>query len=95
VLSIGSEIRFRASFSNLAGALTDPTTTTLKVRPPGGSQTSYTYAGGQLTKESTGVYTMLFVVATAGTWLYRWEAAGALIVTTPDREFTVYGTSFT
>lgn len=95
VLAVGSQVRFRGSFSNLTGVLTDPTTITLKVRPPGGAQTAYTFAAAQLIKESTGIYRMDLAINTGGVWTYRWEGAGTLIASTPDREFTVFGTSFT
>ena len=95
MVAVGSRIRFHAAFSSMQGTPTDPSTITLKVRPPGGTQTYYTFAGGQLIKDSTGVYRIDLTVTVAGAWTYRWEGSGAIVIATPDQQFVVFGTSFT
>ena len=46
----------------------DPTTVTVIVTDPTGTATTYTYAGGTVTKASTGVYTKTGTCSTAGRW---------------------------
>jgi hypothetical protein len=52
----GSLVRTTATFVNISGANTDPTTITLKIKQDAGSVTTLTYAGAQVSKSSTGVY---------------------------------------
>lgn len=73
----GATVRMQATFS-VSGSNTDPTTVTLKVLPPGSTTaTSYTYAGGTVTKSTTGVYYKDLALSTTGTWHYRWIGTGA------------------
>ena len=60
-----------------SGAATDPTTVTLIVQDPAGTETSYTYAAGQVTKAATGSYYKEIQLNTSGTWHYRWVGTGA------------------
>jgi len=62
---------------SVSGTPTDPTTITLAVTDPLGVTTSYTYAGGTVTRAGTGVYTKDIACATAGTWSYVWTGTGA------------------
>lgn len=73
---------------------TDPTTITLQVEDPSGAETSYTYAAGQLTKSSTGVYYKSIQVVTSGIWIYRFIATGTVADTTDDYYFYVKETAF-
>ena len=57
--------------------LTDPTTVTLTIKTPGGVSTAYTYAGGGVTKDSTGVFYRDVVFSEAGTWYAEWAGTGA------------------
>ena len=77
---IGDLVRVKVTWTDIADALVDPTTVVLKVKSPANVISTYTYALGEVVKDSTGVYH--YDVATAlasGTWHYRWEAAGAAI----------------
>lgn len=56
---------------------TDPTTVTLKVIGPSGATDSYTYAGGDLTQDSAGVYSKDLSLSSAGTYYYKWYGTGA------------------
>lgn len=60
----------------VSGTATDPTTVTLTVTDPNGAATSYTYAGGTVTRTGTGVYTRDVACATAGEWSYQWIGTG-------------------
>ena len=55
---------------------TDPTTVTLTVTDPAGASTSYTYAGGTLTRTGTGAYAKDVACATAGRWEAVWTGTG-------------------
>lgn len=89
VYDIGDTVRlysaFRAAtFSVAAGvpsatyALTDPSTVTLLIETPAGVQTTYTYAGGTVTKDSTGVFYRDLALAASGQWIIRWTGTGAV-----------------
>lgn len=92
---LGSEIRFTETFTDLiAGTVADPTTVTLKFRDPNGVETAFTYAGGDIIKDSTGVYHYDFTPAVAGKpWRYRWVATGA-IVAADEQQFEVLKSGF-
>jgi hypothetical protein len=62
----------------VGSVLTDPTTVTLKVEDPAGTETSYTYAAATITKSGTGIYTKNVACTLAGTWKYRWIGTGAV-----------------
>jgi hypothetical protein len=53
---IGQQLVHTATFTDDADALVDPATVTFQLRTPAGAETSYTYAAGQVTKVSTGVF---------------------------------------
>lgn len=79
----GSLVRTTATFTDVTGALADPTTVTLKYRPGAGAAVvTLTYAGSQLTKLSTGVYyadldTTSWVTAGSVTVTLEWIGTGA------------------
>jgi hypothetical protein len=58
------------------GAVLDPTTVTMVVMAPDRTETTYTYAGGTVTKDSTGNYHVDVSIAAAGLWRYRWTSTG-------------------
>ena len=76
---IGSTWRTKARFK-VAGVLTDPTTVTLNIKVPVGTETAYTYGAAEITKEATGLYYKDIVITTAGRHVARWEGSG----TVPD-----------
>ena len=67
-----------AVVSALLGTAGDPTTVTLKVKDPTGTVTTYTYAGAQVVKDSTGNYHYDLTPAIAGKWYYEWVGTGAV-----------------
>ena len=73
---IGEAVRLEDNFTDTDALDVDPTTVTLKLISPSGTQTSYTYAAAQITRSSTGHYYMDYVPAEAGPWRARWEATG-------------------
>ena len=72
----GDLIRVQGTFK-VNSVLTDPTTVTLKVKDPDSTITTYTYAGGTITKSSTGIYYKDVSVSNDGAWYYRFEGTGA------------------
>ena len=72
----GDLVRVKATFT-VSSVVTDPTTVTLKVKDPDGTITTYTYAGGTVTKTSTGLYYKDVSVSNDGVWYYRFEGTGA------------------
>lgn len=87
--SFGQTATLTATFKNTAGAETDPTTITLRVTSPSGTETSYTYAASTVSRTSTGVYYKALRMSAAGTWKYRWVATGAVQQETPDISISV------
>jgi hypothetical protein len=53
---VGDLVRISAVFRDIAGALVDPSTVSLKVTKPSGAQNTYTFALSQVIKDSTGNY---------------------------------------
>jgi hypothetical protein len=71
----GSEVRFTATFTTLAGVAVDPTAVVLTLHDPAGAVTTPT-----ATKDSTGVYHYDKTLDQSGPWFYRWEGTGAAVV---------------
>lgn len=72
---VGDSAVLTATFT-VSGTNTDPTTVTLYVNDPSGNVSSYTYAGGTITKTATGIYTKTITLDEAGTWPYLWVTTG-------------------
>lgn len=64
---------------SVSGVLTDPTTLTAKVRQPNGTETSYTWAGGTVTRDSLGVFHRDTDLNASGEWVVRYIATGAVV----------------
>jgi hypothetical protein len=74
----GDLVRVTATFTNSAGAATDPTAVTCRVKSPTAT-TVYVYGtDAALVKDATGVFHLDVSAATAGQWYYRWEGTGAV-----------------
>lgn len=74
----GQTYRFRGTFKTAAGALTDPTTVTFRIKNPAGTETAYTYALGQVTRDSVGVFSLVVQLTSPGNWYARVEGTGAV-----------------
>jgi hypothetical protein len=75
---IGDVVRVTCTFTNGAGANTDPTTVTLKVKTPALVTTSYTWAGGTVTRSAAGIFYKDISLTMSGEWFYRFEGTGAV-----------------
>jgi len=71
----GSTIRLSVVFT-VSGTATDPTTVTLKTENPSGTQTSYTYAAGTVSRDSAGAYHKDITPDAVGLWTYRYIGTG-------------------
>lgn len=75
---VSSEARLTVKFYDITGVnLVDPTTITIKVRNPAGTETSHTY-GVDVTKDAVGIYHYDQVFNLAGVWYYRGIGTGAV-----------------
>jgi hypothetical protein len=74
----GTAVAVTATFVDPTGAVTDPTTVTFKFKAGAAATISWTYAAGQVTKVSTGVYTAtLDTTGLAGNWTVEILGTGA------------------
>jgi hypothetical protein len=94
IYQVGDGVRLQATFTSLDGVNTDPTTVSLKVTDPGGTTTTYTYAGGDITKAATGVFRYTLSITTAGDYTYKWFGTGTVQAASKDREITAEATAF-
>lgn len=83
---IGDQVRVQASFRDLDGDLTNPTSTTLKYKDPSGNVT--TVNNGDISNDGTGVKYYDITVDEAGQWWYRFSGTGA-VVAAEEAFFTV------
>ena len=70
---IGDEVQVTATFTNLAGVLTNPTALTFQVEQASGVETSYTQVSPEVANPSTGVWTLTFTITAndPGRWYVR------------------------
>jgi hypothetical protein len=71
----GSEVRLTCDF-DVNDVATDPTTVSLIVRKPSGTEATYTYAGGTITKSAVGRYYKDLAIDIDGLWTFRWVSTG-------------------
>lgn len=69
---------FRCAFT-VSGAATDPTTISLMIEKADKTQTTYTFAGGTVTKDSTGNYSKQVTLDQRGIWRYVWNGTGTCL----------------
>lgn len=81
---INDTVTVRAAFT-VSDVATDPTTISLAVTDPSGNVGNYTYAGGTVTKDSTGNYSKGIVTDEAGEWIYTWTGTGTVAASGSQR----------
>ena len=69
----GDRARLKATFSDDAGALADPTAVVLRIKDPTGAVTT-----PAPTRDSLGVYSYALSLNAEGEWHYRFEGTGAV-----------------
>ena len=86
----GQVPRITATFKTNAGAVIDPTNVFFRYRVGNGSVTELAYGGGNVQKESTGVYYVdMDTTGKPGHWAYRWYSTGTAATSMFKREFDV------
>lgn len=77
----GSVPRLTATFKNISGVKTDPTTITFHCVQPDGTVYTRTYGGvdAQVKRSEAGVYYIDFLCAQGGRHGYQWTGAGAVV----------------
>lgn len=85
IYDIGDSARLSIAFTDRSGSPADPSTVAVTVRTPRGTVTTYTYAGGQVSRSGTGAYYFDVTATEAGSWIYRWAGTGALAVAESGR----------
>lgn len=71
------------SFTDIDGTATDPTEIVLVIHEPDGTDTTVTWADGEIIKTATGEFYYDFDVTQSGQHLYRWTCTGALVGSDP------------
>jgi hypothetical protein len=85
---IDTLVTLEATFTLVDGVTpTDPSTVTLYVVAPDGTETTVT--GVDLANPTTGEFTYDVAVNQSGIWIYKWQGAGTVDVTTADTYFAV------
>ncbi len=78
----GDSVRITGTFTNLAGALTDPTDMTLVIKAyPSGTATTVQYNPGDIVRDSVGTFHYDWTAATVTdhtTYLVQWIATGVV-----------------
>jgi len=86
---IGDRLRVTCTFTNTAGTATDPTTVAITVREPDTTETTYTWAAGQVTRSAAGVFYYEIDFDAAGTWVVYWKATGT-VVAASEKQYYVH-----
>ena len=96
IYDIGDRPTVTGTFTNDAGTLTDPTTVTVRVREPDGTETLYTSPVASIVNSSTGVWAFTFPAAldAAGDWYVRFRSTAGLL-TAGEQKLVVRPTAFT
>ena len=77
---VNTTIRLKCTFT-VDDTDTDPTTITLIVRDPDGDEETYTYADSDLTRDDTGIYSMLLSLTKSGRYTAYWRGTGTCAAT--------------
>jgi hypothetical protein len=74
-----SLLRFRATFRNVDGNLTDPTTVTLRHTEPGQAAVNYVFGtDSEVVKESLGIFHVDYLADAVGEHKWRWLGTGTV-----------------
>tara|TARA_Y100000310_G_scaffold345020_1_gene461228 strand:- start:5756 stop:6046 length:291 start_codon:yes stop_codon:yes gene_type:complete len=73
----GDVVRLQAEFvDGTTGEYSDPSEVTIKHKDPSANTATLTLSGGEVTKSSTGIYTVDLTLDEVGTWY--WHAEGTV-----------------
>src|SRR5215471_2315794 len=91
---IDTAIVIQGIFTNaLTGVYADPTSITLYLLDPNGTETTQAWPGFNIVRDSIGHFHYILTPSIAGVWTYKWQGIGAVAATSKDTQFTVNGTS--
>jgi hypothetical protein len=71
---VGDSVRLTCTFTDLAGAVADPTAITCTVLNPARLRFA-----ASVTRSATGIYYADVTLDSAGDWRYRWTGTGAIV----------------
>ena len=86
--NVGDKRRLTGTFTDLAGALDDPTVITFRIKEPDGTITSHASGGGIVTNISLGVWYVDFTITQEGIHNYEFIGTGD-VVTAEESSFRV------
>jgi hypothetical protein len=89
---IDTSIKLQGIFVDDVGLTADPTTIALFVRPPAGAVRTFNFPA-DVTKDRTGVYSIVITPEISGQWTYQWQGAGAVVATSPETPFKIAPTT--
>lgn len=72
----GNELATLSNTFKVNGVATDPTTVSVVITDPTGTQTTYAYNPGSITRTGTGAYQLLVPTTIVGVWSYEWIGTG-------------------
>lgn len=82
----GDQLTSTATFTNAAGALTNPTLVTFYTQSPSGVETAYVNGTApEVTSTATGVFTLTFTPSAVGEWLIVARGTGAVAQVDKER----------
>ena len=94
IYDIDTSIQFYGVFRNsLTGVYIDPTTVTIYMLDPTGTETSYDNLTGSVVRDSLGHYHFTLTPTISGVWTYKWRGIGNAVATSPDTSFTINASS--
>lgn len=92
---VGAPVRIAANFQDENRSDIDPTTVTLRIKSPCGTEYIYVYeTDDELIRVNTGDYYVAFEPDMSGRWFYRWETTGTNMATAIQGNFLVQYSPF-
>jgi len=91
---IGDARRLQATFKDITGTNTDPTTVTFSIKEPNSTAVDYIFGtDAEVVKSTSGVYYIDWICTKFGEHLFRWEGTGT-VTAAEEGSFTVKKRSF-
>jgi hypothetical protein len=78
VFQIGQIPQLQVQWTDINSNPADPSAITIEIQAPDGTQTTYSYATGQIIRTGVGAYYYDLSVTEAGQYLYLWTATGTI-----------------
>jgi hypothetical protein len=79
IYQIGQLVRLAAAFTDEDDVAVDPTTVTVTITNPSGTDTAYVYGtDAEVVKDSIGNYHVDYEVDENGLWTHRWVSTGTI-----------------